>query len=328
MPLFSISFSPSVADAVDAVALVEYGLVELWPGQWMTAGPYTLQEVIAALRGVRAAAGHLITEVDPARLDALLAFGVSPQGRIFFQESVIPAIADAAPHHIPAARLFRIGEPPARLGTVLDALERTPTLLRQPTPLCLLMLRAGSDKALGWHNYAPLYADLLATFQRPVHAIFELGLGTNNVDVPSNMGPQGVPGASLRAWRTICPDAIIHGADVDKRVLFEEPSIATAYVDQLDPRTFEPMWHTLGETQYDLMIDDGLHTIEAAAITLSNSIDRLAPDGIYVIEDVVASQADAYVELSRSMGLTGALVVLPSLVNTHDNALLILSRIS
>ena len=31
--------------------------------------------------------------------------------------------------------------------------------------------------------------------------VLELGLGSNNPDVPSNMGVFGVPGASHRGWR-------------------------------------------------------------------------------------------------------------------------------
>ena len=56
--------------------------------------------------------------------------------------------------------------------------------------------------------------------------IFEVGLGTNNVDVPSNMGKDGKPGASLRAWRDYFPNA-----DIDTRILFKEDKIQTFYTN-------------------------------------------------------------------------------------------------
>jgi hypothetical protein len=75
----------------------------------------------------------------------------------------------------------------------------------------------GSDKANS-HNYHHLYGSILSD-RHKVQNVFEIGLGTNNVDVVSNMGAAGRPGASLRAFRDFCPNANIFGADVDKRIL-------------------------------------------------------------------------------------------------------------
>ena len=58
--------------------------------------------------------------------------------------------------------------------------------------------------------------------QKSVNKIFEIGLGTNNIDIVSTMGKKGHPGASLRAFRDFCPNAEIYGADFDSRILFQE----------------------------------------------------------------------------------------------------------
>ena len=40
------------------------------------------------------------------------------------------------------------------------------------------------------------------------------------------------PGASLRAWRDYFVKADIYGADIDKKILFNENKIKNFYVDQ------------------------------------------------------------------------------------------------
>jgi len=95
----------------------------------------------------------------------------------------------------------------------------------------------GSNKN-SHHFYTPYYADLLAqTCRNENVCVLEIGLGSNNTDTPSNMEKAGKPGASLRAFRDFCPEAQIFGADIDRRILFEEERIRTTWVDQLDPDT-------------------------------------------------------------------------------------------
>lgn len=61
-----------------------------------------------------------------------------------------------------------------------------------PTELCSIMQKYGSDKGhsqnKGWHNYTTLYSSLFTPIRNKEINIFELGLGTNNTDVPTNMG--------------------------------------------------------------------------------------------------------------------------------------------
>jgi hypothetical protein len=66
-----------------------------------------------------------------------------------------------------------------------------------PTKVCRVMTKCGSDKGRS-NNYTPLYSTLFKERYHQPLRIFELGLGTNNRDVSSNMGVFGVPGASLR----------------------------------------------------------------------------------------------------------------------------------
>jgi hypothetical protein len=147
------------------------------------------------------------------------------------------------------------------------------------------------DKTYPWtsHNYAYFYDDLFSQIRPYVRNLFEFGLGTNNIQYDDNMGVNGSPGASLRLWKDYFPLANIHGADIDTSVLFNEERIYTHYVDQLTPSSFTDLWNNYTETQFDIIIDDGLHTFEAGICTFENSFFKLKPGGIYVIEDIRSS---------------------------------------
>jgi hypothetical protein len=73
------------------------------------------------------------------------------------------------------------------------------------TPLCDIMIKEGSDKAgfvgQGKHNYTPLYHKMFKSFKCESFNLFELGIGTKDLNLLSNMGDEGVPGASLYGWR-------------------------------------------------------------------------------------------------------------------------------
>lgn len=141
----------------------------------------------------------------------------------------------------------------------------------------------GSDKSTT-HNYHMLYGPLLHRLGQ-VRAILEIGLGTNNTDVVSNMGRGGSPGASLRAFRDFLVNAHVYGADVDRRVLFTESRIQTFFVDQTEPASFAALDAQIPEL-LDLVIDDGLHSPDANLATAMFAVHKLRPGGWLVIEDI------------------------------------------
>jgi len=140
------------------------------------------------------------------------------------------------------------------------------------------------------HNYAEYYSRLFSHCRQNITKVFECGVGTNNPNLPSSMGVHGRPGASLRVWRDYFPNATVYGADIDESILFKEERILTYFIDQREPIAIKCFWEAVGEVNFDLMIDDGLHTFEAGSILFQHSVDKLSSTGIYVIEDV--SQVD------------------------------------
>ncbi len=149
----------------------------------------------------------------------------------------------------------------------------------------------GSDKA-SFHNYYLIYASL---FDDPakVKKVFEIGLGTNNPEVVSNMGFHGSPGASLRAFKDFFPNAHIYGADVDERVLFNEERINTFYIDQLNDESFENLPSDVF-CDLDIYIDDGLHSPDANLRSLIYGLNAVRPGGFVIIEDIREEALDIW----------------------------------
>ena len=151
-----------------------------------------------------------------------------------------------------------------------------------------LMNNYGSDKGNkdNHHNYSEFYSELFFNNRKKVKNFLEIGLGTNDVSMASNMGKQGFPLASLRAWRDFFENAIIYGADIDKKILKNENKIKTFYVDQTNPQTIKTMFENIGVEKFDIILEDGLHEYEANICFFENAIKYLSDGGVYIIEDV------------------------------------------
>lgn len=202
------------------------------------------------------------------------------------------------------------------------------------TELCHIMKSRGSDKGLSQHNYTQLYYSLFKHLvDLPGVNIFELGIGTNNPDIPSSMGINGVPGASLRGWRDWFKKADIYGADIDKNILFTEDRIKTFHVDQRDAESIKDLWKNVGDdVQFDVIIDDGLHEFSSNDVFLRNSMHKLKPGGIYIIEDINNTDLSSFnsgaVKYSEIFNCDVQIVILPYEHNDFDNTLMILRTCS
>lgn len=200
-----------------------------------------------------------------------------------------------------------------------------------PTKMCRVMTRHGSDKGRGIHNYTAIYSALFGTLHDQPLLILELGLGTNNMNLTSNMGAEGKPGASLRGWRDLFPRALVYGADIDRGILFEEDRIKTFYCDQLDSLAIRNLWSQPDlQSGMDIIIDDGLHTFDANTSFLDGSLEHLRPGGVYIIEDIHQNMIERWhnqLETIYSKQFPNhdfALLEVPNSSNQSDNNLLII----
>lgn len=142
-----------------------------------------------------------------------------------------------------------------------------------------LFTNYGSDKTDSLLVY--IYFEIFSHIK--VNTLFEIGLGTNNINVRSNMGLDGKPGASLRAFRDYL-NINVYGADVDKGILFEEDKIKTYFIDQLAKKTILDVKKIIPKC--DIIIDDGLHQPDANLNVIQNLLDHLNKNGILVVEDI------------------------------------------
>ena len=182
------------------------------------------------------------------------------------------------------------------------------------------------------NGYGPVYEVL---FRSPserlaVRAVLELGVGTLDPEAhatmagfASSMADEYRPGASLRAWRRIFPNAVVVGFDVDQAAIdvaletgdtklgaFRVDSTSAEDVSTvLGPppgadgrfagsfgfggfggggRTSEAMAPRppLAGISFDLVVDDGLHTHEAQLDSLRNYWPYVRGGGGVVIEDI------------------------------------------
>jgi hypothetical protein len=189
-----------------------------------------------------------------------------------------------------------------------------------------LMNYYGSDKG-GFdkdHNFSDYYSTIFFDKKESVKNILEIGLGTNNIKVPSNMGLQGKPLASLRAWKDYFANANVYGADIDKEILKNEDRIKTFYVDQTNAISISELYKNIGNINFDIIIDDGLHEYNANICLFENSFKYLSKQGIYIIEDVFFKDKKKFFEYFQSRNYNFSIIDIFHKNNISNNCLVII----
>jgi hypothetical protein len=246
--------------------------------------------------------------------------------RLWLGSSYLPRVlVSSFVHRTPKVRGFPAG-PATEFVNQLRSVN-----IFVPTEMCRVMARHGSDKSSRWHNYTMVYSALFGKFRDRALRIFELGLGTNNPTLASNMGTHGKPGASLHGWRELFPDAAVFGADIDRDILFEHDRIRTFYCDQLDSAAIRDLWSQPAlQAPMDIIIDDGLHTFDGNISFLNGSLEHLRPGGIYVVEDILHDTIErwhTHLEAVYSNQFPNYEFALVELAHGHsDNNLLLIRR--
>ena len=191
-----------------------------------------------------------------------------------------------------------------------------------------LMNNYGSDKGNknNHHNYSDFYSELFFNKRNEVKNLLEIGLGTNDISIASNMGSEGSPLASLRAWRDFFENANIYGADIDKKILKNENKIKTFYVDQTNPDTIKKMFENIGVEKFDIILEDGLHEYAANICFFENAIKYLSDDGIYIIEDVYFKDKIKFINYFKKENYNFSIVDIYHEKNIANNCLLLIRK--
>ena len=122
-----------------------------------------------------------------------------------------------------------------------------------------------------WTHYIPIYEQFLARYKNRTCTVLEIGCSK---------------GGSLQMWkRFLGPYAVIVGIDIDPNCkTIEEEQIKVEIGSQSDVNFLEKVIHSYGP--FDVIIDDGSHTMPDIATSFKTLFDSVTADGIYIVEDL------------------------------------------
>ena len=133
------------------------------------------------------------------------------------------------------------------------------------------------------HSYLPLYEELLNKKKQSAIHVMEIGIGD---------GHQGITnGGSIKLWHDYFESATVHAAEIssidnvwdgikniDRIQLYTSTN---AYDREFIERDF-----VAKNIKFDMVLDDGPHTLESMVDCITLYSPLIADDGILIIEDV------------------------------------------
>ena len=84
------------------------------------------------------------------------------------------------------------------------------------------------------------------------------------------------------------------------------------------------MWKKIGIKNFDIIIDDGLHTTDANINLFLNSFKKLKKNGIYIIEDVRSEEFGNIMEKLKDFSPELVILGKNSLYSMGDNNLIVI----
>lgn len=99
-------------------------------------------------------------------------------------------------------------------------------------------------------------------------------------------------GRSLTMFHTIFPEAVIHGVDIYDKTEYELPNgkVKCHVGDQENRLDLERIVTATGEGLFDLILDDGGHTMKQQQVSLAYLFQYVKPGGYYLVEDLHTSR--------------------------------------
>ena len=120
------------------------------------------------------------------------------------------------------------------------------------------------------HQYLHVYEGLFEPIRDKAQNVLELGIWEGN---------------SHRMWRDYFPKATVYGIDItsDRCGLMEdEERIVVTFANGYTKESVR----SFNDIQFDVVVDDGPHSLESQKFCAQNYSPLLAPNGILVIEDI------------------------------------------
>lgn len=131
-------------------------------------------------------------------------------------------------------------------------------------------IRCGTDKA-DFHRFTDFYEKFFSPIRDQRVRILEVGIWF---------------GSSLKMLKEYFPSGYITGLDNEDKWLLTEGRIQILQGDQANR---EDLGRAVGQSLYDIIIDDGGHTMAQQQISFGFLFPNVVPGGIYIIEDLHTS---------------------------------------
>ena len=135
-------------------------------------------------------------------------------------------------------------------------------------------IKHNTDKAAG-HDFTEFYHDYMVKYTNP--RLLEIGI---------------YDGASLKMWEEFFGFPTIVGVDIESKKQYESLNIKTMIADQSDPTQLLKCLEVCSE--YDIIVDDGGHTMQQQLVTIATLFPHLKSGGLYVLEDLHTSFIGAH----------------------------------
>ena len=135
-----------------------------------------------------------------------------------------------------------------------------------------------TDKCASDHNYVELYEKFFSPVRTQAKRVLEIGVWR---------------GDSLRLWEEYFPSARIFGIDINDSSRYNTDRIITAIADQANREQLGQFIEAHG-SDFDIVIDDGGHTMEQQQTSFGFLFPHVRSGGIYIIEDVHTSFPNLY----------------------------------
>ena len=133
------------------------------------------------------------------------------------------------------------------------------------------------------HSYLPVYQKLFEPKKYDNNNILEIGIG-----VPKQNKENG---GSIELWHDYFENSIIYSldiipvSDVNDRIINKERIKLYTSIDAYDT-TFIENTFIKNNIKFDILIDDGPHTLDSMIFFVKHYLPLLKDDGILVIEDI------------------------------------------
>jgi len=133
------------------------------------------------------------------------------------------------------------------------------------------------------HSYLPVYQKLFESKKYDNNNILEIGIGEPKQNKEN--------GGSIKLWHDYFENSIIHGldihdiSDVNEEIIDKQRIKLYTSVDAYE-KTFIECAFIKNNIKFDILIDDGPHTLDSMIFFVKHYLPLLKDDGILVIEDI------------------------------------------